>query len=228
MSAMLIVGLMGGCAMFGGSELPQGDLKTDVRSGTITLEKTSDEIMADGSLDEAAWKNAVALSGFVSEMNAEPAVETRVLVTYDKDNLYIAVINDEPNTDKLVAKAEKRDGSVWGDDSVEIYLDPHNRKMGEYYGFFVNSRNVVYDRKANEAWDGDWKSGTKVIDGKAWLVETVIPWNTVNVDPEAGHKLGLMVARNHKANRTRGKQQYLVPCNEEAKDTSKYPVLELR
>ena len=48
----------------------------------------------------------------------------------------------------------------------------------------------------------------------------------MGVTPKAGHKLGVMVARNRKA--CVSQYMTLVPCNNEAKDTTKYPVLELK
>jgi len=223
---LVLVGAIG--CQTGGAGLPEGMPVADKDAGTIAVAAASGPIVVDGGLTEAAWNKAIALTGFVSGRSGKPAVTTRVLVTYDKDRLYVAVVNEEPNTDKLVAKAQGRDGKVWSDDSDEIYLDPSNAKGRNYYGFFVNSKNVVYDRQRVERWDGEWNSGAKVLPGKAWTVETAIPWKTLGVTPKPGHKLGLMVARNHQANRTRGKQFYVVPCNREAKNTSVYPVLELR
>ncbi len=208
--------------------LPEGKPVADKDAKAIAVTAVAGPIVVDGKLTEAAWNEAIALADFVSGRSGKPAVPTRVLVTYDQNNLYIGVVNEEPNTDKLVAKAEKRDGNVWGDDSDEIYLDPKNEKGRNYYGFFVNAKNVVYDRQRVEAWDGEWTSGTSILEGKAWTVEVAVPWKTIGVTPKPGHKFGLMVARNHHAERTRAQQYYLVPCGAEAKNTSVYPVFELR
>ncbi len=212
----------------GKAGLPEGKLVADKDAGTIAVAAATVPIVVDGKLTEAAWHDAIAMTDFISGRSGKPAVPTRLLVTYDQNNLYLGVINSEPSTDKLVAKAEKRDGNVWGDDSDEIYLDPKNEKGRNYYGFFVNSKNVVYDRQRVEAWDGEWTSGTSVLPGEAWTVEVAIPWKTIGVTPKPGHKFGLMVARNHHADRSRAQQYYVVPCGAEAKNTSVYPVLELR
>jgi hypothetical protein len=226
---LCLVGVAAGCRVLDiGGGLPEGNLVDDKDSDSIPVTMAAAPVVVDGKLTDAAWVGAIAMTDFISGRSGKPPVGTRVLVTYDKDNLYIAVINEETETDSLVAKAEERDGNVWSDDSDEIYLDPRNEKAGEYYGFFVNPKNVVYDRRRVEAWDGDWTSATQVLPGKAWIAEIAIPFQTVGVTPRPGHKLGLMVARNHHAAQTQGKQFYLVPCAQEAKDTTAYPVLELR
>ncbi len=226
MSAMLaglVIGMLG-CQM--GPPLPEGRLVAN-KSVVNVVSATEEPTVVDGVLDDAAWANALAMTDFTLEQSDKPEVQSRVLVTYDKDNLYVAVINDEVNTDKLVTNATQRDGNVWSDDSIEIYLDARNLKSGEYHGFFVSASNVVYDRRRVEAWDGKWTSGTSIIEGKAWIAEVAIPFETVGITPKPGHRLGLMVARNRLAGGTH-QSLYLVPCNQEAKDTSLYPVLELR
>ena len=224
-----VVGLTGCRALTGAGGIGLGRGELVKSKGAVNTVKMADgAITADGALDEAAWKSAVAMSGFVR--GPDPAeVKTRVLVTYDKANLYVAVVCQEPNTDKLDTDTTERDGEVWTDDCVEIHIDPSNEKQGTtgYYGFFVTPKNVVYDRTEDGNWSSaEWKSGARVVDGKGWVAETVLPFKMMGVAPKAGHKLGVMVARNRKA----GVSQYmtLVPCNNEAKDTTKYPVLELK
>ncbi|MCX7590916.1 MAG: hypothetical protein N2255_04740, partial [Kiritimatiellae bacterium] len=155
-------------------------------------------------------------------------VQTRVLVTYDSDNLYVAVICEEPNTDKLVATATGRDGKVWNDDSVEVYIDPGAAKKRNYYGFFVNCRSVIYDRTEDADWSGEWTAQTTVMAGQAWVAELAIPFKTMALKPEPGSKLGLMVARLRRAGLADEQWMYLVPCEGEAKNTAVYPVLELK
>jgi len=211
----------------GGIGLGKGELVKS-KGAVNAVKMAGGAITPDGKLDEAAWKSAAAMSGFVR--GPDPAVvKTRVLVTYDKDNLYVAVVCEEPNTDKLDVDTTERDGEVWTDDCVEVYIDPNNEKQGTtgYYGFFVTPKNVVYDRTEDGNWsNGAWKSGARVVAGKGWVAEVAVPFKIMGVTPKPGHKLGLMVARNRKA----GVSQYmtLVPCDNEAKDTTKYPVFELK
>jgi hypothetical protein len=200
---------------------------TPNKDAVTSLPAAAAPIVADGKLDEPAWKQAAAMGDFLQGRSQRPLVDTRVLATYDKENLYLAVVCAEPATDKLVANAVGPDGKVWSDDGVEIYLDPGSRKTRAYYCFMVNSRNVTYDRMFMEKWNGTWASGAAVVPGKAWMVELAIPFKTLEMTPEPGRKLGLMVARNRRAGGS-GEVFYLVPCDNEAKKTAVYPVVELK
>lgn len=207
--------------------LPEG--MTVANKDVVNPLPTADgPVKVDGVLDDAAWAKATAMTDFVLGRSGKPDVQSRVLVMHDAANLHLAIINDEPNTDQLVTNATERDGPVWNDDSVEIYVDANNAKGRDYHGFFVNAANVVYDRRRVEAWDGEWTSAVKVLPGKAWVVEVAIPFATLGVTPKPGHKLGLMVARNRRAGLAESQLLFLVPCGQEAKDTSTYPVLEVK
>lgn len=210
------------------ADLLQLGVLTPNKDAITSVKAASAPIVADGKLGEAAWKQAVAMGDFFLGRSQRPEVDTRALVTYDQDNLYVAVVCAEPATDKLVATSKGPDGSVWNDDSIEIYLDPGNNKQArEYFCFMVNSQNVTYDRTGDANWSGVWKSGAGVVPGTGWVVETAIPFKTLGMKAAPGQKLGIMVARSRLAG---GKNQnfYLVPCDSEAKNTSLYPVIELK
>ena len=229
--AALVVCLLGAttgcCGLFSSrSCLPQGRLVTN-KDAPTTLTAAAGAITADGNLTEAAWyDNTIRMTDFVWGSN-RAEVRTNVLVTYDQQNLYVAVICDEPNTSQLRANTQTRDGNVWNDDSVEVYVDAGNQRGTEYHGFFVNSRNVVYDRMRDDSWSGTWSSGTSVTPGVRWIAELAIPWSTIGVTPRSGHRLGLMVQRVRFAGVSQAQWLQLAPCGGEAKDTTKYPVLQL-
>lgn len=204
-----------------------GKLVTD-KETTIGILQAKKPLQIDGLLTDDAWADAVTLGDFVYGRSSKPEVDTKVLVTYDSNNLYIAVVNGEPNTSSLVTNATGRDGKVWGDDSVEVYVDPENKKQRDYYGFFVNAVNVIYDRRHQESWNGEWTSATSVQNRRCWIVEMAIPFKTMKISSKLGHKLGIMVARNRKAGLPKAQGLFIVPCNKEAKDTSSYPVFELK
>jgi hypothetical protein len=242
LSVVAAAGMMAGCVTNGtapGKAAAAG--KSDAGTGALALGKlvankdapipvppAAKAITVDGSLSDSAWKNATAVSDFLIGRSQKSQVDTRVLLTYDKDNLYLAVVCAEPNTDKLVATATGPDASVWNDDEVEVYLDAKNEKGLPYFGFFVNPKGVTYDRTRDGNWSGTWTTKTAVTPGQAWVAEFAIPFKTLEVTPAPGHKMGLMVCRLRKAGLDKAQWMYLVPCNEEAKDTKAYPVLELK
>ena len=124
--------------------LPEGKVVTD-RKGAIGVRATDQPIKLDAKLAEPVWKTAPALVGFLNP-NGKPAkIASRVLLTYDKDNLYVAVICTEPNTDKL--KTGSKD--IWDDDSLELYI---NTGDTDYFAFHVGPKNARWDRRANVTW----------------------------------------------------------------------------
>lgn len=208
--------------------LPDGKVVVDLSKNIVTVVTTDKPIKVDGKLDEPVWKTASAMTDFVLGKGKPAPLQSRVLAAADKTNLYLAVINYEPNTNKLVCKATARDDkAIWStDDCVEVYVDANAAKDADFYAFFVTPKNVVYDRRKVEAWDGKWESATSVVPGKAWVVEMAIPWATIGMKGAPGDKLGLMVARTERTT-GKGTGSYLVPCNDEAKDTNCYPTLQV-
>ncbi|MBU1857256.1 MAG: carbohydrate-binding family 9-like protein, partial [Verrucomicrobia bacterium] len=82
----------------------------------------------------------------------------------------------------LVKATEKnRDGSVWGDDCVEIFLSPDPAKG--YYHFAVNAAGTLYDGRGTDAsWNTDWRAAAKIGNG-AWTVEIAIPFKALSATP---------------------------------------------
>jgi hypothetical protein len=101
---------------------------------------------------------------------------------YDSQNLYVAFLNPEPKMDKIVAAVTDRDGTVYSDDSDEVFLDPSAGKHG-YYHIIVNTKEVLYDARGKdaEAFNGTEKVAVKMMD-KAWAVEMSIPLKDIGVD----------------------------------------------
>ncbi len=196
----------------------------------IPVPTTAAPVTVDGRLDDAAWSQAVQMGDFVSTSGKKAPVQSKVMVAYDKQCLYLAFVGDEPNTARLKITATERDGNVFQDDSIEVYIDPANQKGREFIGLFLNAGNVQYDRNRSQAgaWNGKWDSAVSINDGESWVVELAIPWQTLGVTPEMGHKFGLMIARSHHAGRTRANLSFLADCFGDAKSTASYPVLVLQ
>ena len=129
----------------------------------------------DGDLSDECWKDAQIAGAWTNaDTGKAPKVQSKVFVCYDDKFLYVAFENPEPRMKNVVADAAERDGSVWEDDSNELFLDPSAGKK-DYYQFIVNTRNVVYDGKGK---DGTWNSAVKSAVKKSdtgWSVEFAIP-----------------------------------------------------
>ena len=155
--------------------------------------KLAGAIRLDGTLKEPAWQQGEWSTGFrmLSNKAAErvPApVQTRFKVLYDADALYVGVVCDEPTPDGLKAAATFHDGAVWGDDCVELFLDPEG--VGRYYHhLIVNSQGTVFDAYAadyglvhGKLWNCAFGSKGRVDRAAGhWTLELRIPFGSLHL-----------------------------------------------
>src|SRR4051794_6379607 len=90
----------------------------------------------DGVLDDLAWRDASHSSSFrqVSpDENAEPTEKTDFWITYDADNLYVAMrSHDSSGRDGIRAYSMQHDQDNGSDDLARIVLDTFHRKNDGY------------------------------------------------------------------------------------------------
>lgn len=93
------------------------------------------------------WREARRFERFISTAkdHDEPAKATSAMVRFDRETLYVAFDCREPDPGKLKAGTYGRDGTLWLDDSVEIFLRTDPRR-GDYYHFIINSKGEIFDQ----------------------------------------------------------------------------------
>ena len=131
----------------------------------------------DGRLDDAAWFAAVPVSGFRYSSATNPKLvpyQMLMRLCWSGDWLYMGVKVEEPNMDKLVITAHRRDEYVFNDDSIEWFIDPAH-SHSDFYQFGLNVAGAMWDAHVpNVAWDCDWRAA--VARGPdAWFAEIAIP-----------------------------------------------------
>ena len=94
-------------------------------------EMVSPEIEAepdiDGLLNEACWQ-AAQVSGFYRIQKNDRAEEQTVsMATHGRRLVYVAFAIADRD---IAAKERKRDRATWGDDCVELFLDPQRARPG--------------------------------------------------------------------------------------------------
>jgi len=149
----------------------------------------------DGKVDPAEWAQAAVLSDFVTLGGEKlPALHTTVYLEYDAANFYLAAVCSDPNAANLKTVADKRDGPVLDDDSIQVAIDTVGRRK-DVALLAVNAANVQYD-----SWNGDvsqsfkWQSATsRGPDG--WSVELAVPFSR-GIGPAVGDSWLINVARN--------------------------------
>jgi len=157
-------------------------------SSTVYVVKSTDAPPTlDGALDEACWNNAQTISELTSRDTGKPAqATTLVKMVCDGKALYLAAECLLPEGEKVVAEAVGRDGPVFNDDCIEIFLDVEG-KGKTYYHLAANSRGAQYDAlRFNLAWDGDWQVACKQIE-RGWTAEVRIPFHALQVTRTGGH-----------------------------------------
>jgi hypothetical protein len=174
----------------------------------VTRAKTAPTL--DGKIEPDVWGDKPTLTNFFDDETSKPVakdVQTLVWLLYDEEKLYIAAKMLEPKMDELTAEVTTRDGDVWRDDDLEIFLDPGKKKdPSDYFQIVVNALGTLTDQRGAPDVSGDvaWdcKGCTvKAAKGKDfWAIEMAIPLKALGVTkPLAGARWGVNFARDRKA-----------------------------
>ncbi|HNT34535.1 MAG TPA: carbohydrate-binding family 9-like protein, partial [bacterium] len=139
-----------------------------------------------GTLDKGCWTEAAQTTGFLDLQGRKMAAnQTRLFMFYTDDSLWAAFRCLEPENSKMVLQVKEKDGPVWRDSSVEVFLDPMQTRK-EYFQFVVNPLGILYDGKNM---DGTWNSKAQinsVTDEKGWTAFLRIPFADLGVTPKQG------------------------------------------
>ncbi|NOX97936.1 MAG: hypothetical protein GXO98_07770 [Nitrospirae bacterium] len=155
----------------------------------------------DGKLNDPAWKKSSVVANFLlPNANGSTNYPTEVRLVYDNKNLYLSFRCLEPNLPGLVTEVKERDGPIWRDDSIEIFLDTNLDKK-TYYHLAINADAVIYDGWGQDrSWNGTYLAQAGREAG-AWTLEVAIPWKTIGItSPKTGMKMGLELARTRAQN----------------------------
>ncbi|MFH1905393.1 MAG: sugar-binding protein [bacterium] len=153
----------------------------------VCISKTNSAPHIDGKLNDACWDKASALSEFSLTHNAGLAVnKTKAYLLYDENNLYIATQCYEKALDPIFqqthlfrTEVKDRDGSLWNDDCIEIFIDPKGN--GAYYHFIFNALGTRYDAfRSDKSWNGNWKVATSV-ETRSWKAEVSVPLSELGI-----------------------------------------------
>ena len=133
----------------------------------------------DGVLDDLTWREAVHSDAFRQILpleNADPSERTEFWVTYDADNVYIAVrCFDSAGPAGIRAYSMQRDQDNGSDDFVRIVFDTFNRQSDGYY-FALTAAGGMQDglvqnkNDPRNQWDAIWY-GRVNRDNDGWSAE---------------------------------------------------------
>ena len=171
------------------------------RQRAVTCKATAPPTL-DGRLAPNEWDGAAKLTNFTAHAADSLAPDqTTVFVTHDADRLYLAFRCANP-ANKVKADAKVRDGNVWEDDAVEVFLQPDLQDL-TYYQFIGNSAGIYYDGRGLNGgqWDGDWTYRASVGDGY-WEGELSGSFASLGMAPPAAQRAvetGLNICRDQQS-----------------------------
>ncbi|MBI4028698.1 MAG: hypothetical protein HY360_27215 [Verrucomicrobia bacterium] len=183
---------------------PKEEAKQEIPQAALSIPVSGKKPMIDGVFSADEWSAAVGIKrGFMNIYN-HCAVERQsdCYLSADNEKLYVCV-RTPPRRGGLKTTITNRDGSVWADESVEIYINPDvgQKTIADVYQLVVNAAGAVFDQRVkvsigqNEAiWNCKGLEAASAFQEDWWILEMAIPLAEVGVKP--GQPFGLNVARN--------------------------------
>ncbi|NNE09977.1 MAG: carbohydrate binding family 9 domain-containing protein, partial [Gemmatimonadetes bacterium] len=159
---------------------------------TLVITRTNGPIQIDGDLDDAGWKNAAIADHFVETSPGDltkPPVRSEAWVTYDQQNLYVALIAyDDPG--EVRVSLRDRD-NIYRDDYFGIMLDTYGESSWGYE-LFVNPLGIQGDLRMegtggeDGSFDIIWESIGRVTE-TGYQVEIAIPFASLRFPNREEH-----------------------------------------
>ncbi|MDD5706431.1 MAG: DUF6067 family protein [Kiritimatiellae bacterium] len=150
----------------------------------LTVPRRGPPPSIDGTIGEAEWKHAAAITGFVLMQNHRLDPRQAVAyVTYDDRMLYMAFkLPVYPPGARLLTTPLVRDSMVFGNDYLDVILNPDQYGHDRHYQFVGNSKDdIAWDTSpdglgfpAKAEWDGRWEFKNRVAADR-WDAELAIP-----------------------------------------------------
>ena len=171
----------------------------------------------DGDLSDAAW-NVVEWSSdyteFEPDVGTAPTQQTKMKITYDAKNLYVAFYCLESDQTKLEKRLGRRDD--FPGDWVEINIDSYNDDRTGF-SFTASASGVKGDEfisnngNFDSSWNPIWYLATAQNEG-GWTAEMRIPLSQLRFSAEDEQVWGIQSTRRYFANEERSTWQEL-PAN---------------
>lgn len=152
----------------------------------IHVHKTHQPIRIDGLLDEPGWAQAEPADHFFRILpidTGQAKAQTKVLVTYDDENLYFGIICEDPTPGKRPVESLRRDFTFGLNDNFLIFMDTYN-DFTNGFSFGISAAGAQWDGiQANGGyvsldWDCKWRSALKSYEDR-WVAEFAIPFHSI-------------------------------------------------
>lgn len=128
--------------------------------------------------------------------------QTKFHVAWDDRKFYLAIVADERNAQAIATPQRGRDGEIWKDDYVDIFIDT-NHDLESYFQFAVNLNKERYDARCGPgcgqwgdiSWNAEWEVAAKA-ERDHYVIEIAIPFGELKAaTPKSGERWGLNIGR---------------------------------
>ena len=162
--------------------------------GTVAIvPRRQTALELDGVISAREWGGAPVLTRFYAmsrrgSTDTPAEFQTEVRLSYDDHNLYVAYRLKEADIGNLATMYDKRDATVWNDDSADFAIVPPDWPNEKFYHYIINAKGVVYDDLGGGK---EWNSKLRLAPGldkqaSAWVLEIAVPWKDFGRKPESG------------------------------------------
>lgn len=154
-----------------------------------------------GTPGEVSWDKVPSMKFYRWKEAGEPPMPTRAQFMYDDNQLYIRIFCTEPNiTEARSQPVLKRDGNVWDNDCVEIFIDLCDN-TNRIYQFACDIHNVNAELVWNDpkfasriTWNGYWQSRIKYSE-TSYTFDITIPWRSLGITSAVNREIAINLNR---------------------------------
>jgi len=190
--AILVTSVLPFLLLTGCAHLKRKKPQPEIPRKTYECPRLTGPVTIDGKLDEPAWQKALKVTGFKLHYKPDTPAKTQatVYLAWDDARLYFAAEMEDKD---VWADIEERDGELWTQDVVELFIKPREDKF-HYYEFEFSPKGVIFDAfwpsrgsvimsRNAKPWNVDLKAAATVQgtlvnwrdQDQGWTIETSIP-----------------------------------------------------
>ncbi len=184
LKTLLIIVLLLMTSLFGG--FAQQSQHMNRLKYKLHIARTDEKITIDGILNEPVWSKAEVATRLQRVLPTDTgfaAAQTKVMLTYNHDNLYMAIICYDSLPGKRPVESLRRDFNFSKNDNFLVFIDTYNDYTNGF-SFGITPAGAQWDGiQANGGfvsleWDTKWKSAVKNYPDR-WTAEFEIPFHSI-------------------------------------------------